>query len=369
MTEDHKTWFVALLFLIINVSHANQTQDTPKPAAIEQQENETSAKEDKSVDNSKKKDKRALSDGIDDLKPWGIVINTSTEAQIKSKYKVINEVPSNSKGSTQFDSFKTLICTPVTINSDKSQQKTGLVKILVKIDEMGTVKAVSLLGYKKDEFEKLSQRLSKKYKLTSKTENNIEYKSGDILIRLRQQGEIVKLEYLSDDCLSTIDIPSPYGIVLGVTTEDMIRSKYVVKKEVVIDEHGHTTADDFGFYHSNFPNMRMLILDKKPFCNDNLSVKEVRVLLGKDKKVHIVTTEFENNLFDYLKEILKEKYKFVEEKEEPFYKFIIFEASDKSKILLEGTIFGDRVYYVSLDWGINRWKDNEKKKKAIQNLL
>ena len=51
ITEDQKfkVWFVALLFLIINVSHANQTQDISKSAVMEQQKNETLAKENKNV--------------------------------------------------------------------------------------------------------------------------------------------------------------------------------------------------------------------------------------------------------------------------------------------------------------------------------
>ena len=284
----------------------------------------TNSKESKKTEDSDK----SKSDGIDDLKPLGIVIGSTTEKELKSKYKIEHEWYGFLKkfGSKEF--FKMLCLDTTDFNNQKS-----LKWIAIGVDKKGIVQYVHL-QYFKDLFKDISDKLSKKYSKVRYSNDYAEYEKYGLFEKTKKRiycsvnQDGTSLMYLSEELTNTLKVdkqknPAPYGIELGKTTENEIRFRHKVVNEFTTNQQGKPSDEwqdpCFHFFRQagtleiSFPsNLKILILDAKNFSIEKLPVEQVSVAFDENKKVCAVSVVYPILVVNYLKELLRQKYKIID---------------------------------------------------------
>lgn len=296
------------------IDSTSYTQNT----AINSEESKKTENSDKS--NGKKGITKSESDGIDDLKPLGIVIGSTTEKGLKSKYKI--EMESTEYGSSKIfgsEKFKVLSLDTSDFEDKKAPQKIG-----ITIDKKGVVTAI-FLDYPKDHFKNISKRLSKKYSVIGKGKNYIKCKAKTYIV-FSAVNDTTTLEYRSNEWdkfeakyRSKAQNLDPYGIELGKTTENEIRFKYQVVNEFITDKNGTPQGSWKDPYFHLFrlsdnpqifgaPNLKILLLEPNAFNSENLPVKRVSVAFDERKKVSVVSIVYPREIINYLRKSLSKKY-------------------------------------------------------------
>lgn len=142
-----------------------------------------------------------LPDGIDDLKPLGLTIDSTDEAEISEIYDIPLERDASAvmHGGSQFDelkNFKMLFLNPAYFVPPKDLR--GACIIVGREDN--TVKAIELY-YPQAKFAEISKRLSEQYTVIAKNKeaNAIKCEAGHIRIVAQIVGDQMLLAYDSDD--------------------------------------------------------------------------------------------------------------------------------------------------------------------------
>ncbi|MCR5224901.1 MAG: hypothetical protein K6C34_02355, partial [Alphaproteobacteria bacterium] len=293
--------------------------------------------------NDKKTLTNLISDGVDDLKPLGINIGTTTEDELKEKYEIVIEMPHLGKMRKGFEDFKAL-----QLNVSNLHSKNSLQKAIVLVDKKNTVQAV-LLFYSNDCFKDISERLAKKYSMLRRGKDHIVCKNkklkNEIECSVHKNG--TSLEYRGDTYAkldaklrSMPQNPAPYNIKLGETTENEIRFKYKVVNEFATDKEGRPSKTWKEPYFHLFrlsdnpeifaaPNLTVLILDPEDFSSGNLPVDRVSVAIDENKKVCVVSVVYPKKMADYLNKQLKEKYKVSNDRSWRFVdRYVLYKANN-----------------------------------------
>ncbi len=291
--------------------------------------------------NDKNTSVNLVSDGVDDLKPLGINVGTTTEDEMKQKYEIVMEAPHLGKMRKELEDFKALQLNVSNLNSKNSLQKA-----IVLVDKKNTVQAV-LLFYSNDCFKNISKRLSKKYSVLERDKEYILCKKAKKKVRCFVDSSKTFLEYQSDEysnleskVRSMPQNPSPYDIKLGETTENEIRFRYKVVNEFTTDKEGRPSETWKEPYFHLFrladnpeifaaPNLKILILDPKDFSSGNLPVDRVSVAIDENKKVCVVSVVYPRKMADYLNKLLKEKYKVSNDRSWRFLdRYVLYKANN-----------------------------------------
>lgn len=315
------------------IDSTSSTQNT----ATNSEESKKAENSDKS--NGKKGIIKSESDGIDDLKPLGIVIGATTEKELKSKYKIEYEFTEYGLGyEFEKEKFKMLPLDASDFDAKKAPQNA-----MVVVDKKGVVTAI-FLDYPKDHFKNMSKRLSKKYSVIGKGKNYIKCKAKKYIVFLSVDNTIT-LEYRSnewnkfnDKYLSRAQNPDPYGIELGKTTENEIRFKYRIVNEFTTNKNGIPQGSWKDPYFHLFrlsdnpqifgaPNFKILLLEPSAFSSENLPVKRVSVAFDERKKASVVSIVYPREMVDYLKKSLNKKYRVSNDKSWKFLdRYVLYKA-------------------------------------------
>ena len=163
------------------------------------------------------------------------------------------------------------------------------------------------------------------------------YKTKSTIIVTQQHKNTTLSEYRGNDWEKVENagkklpkLPDPYGIKLGQTSENSIRFKYDIKKEFTIDEYGRPQGTWLDPYFHLFrqsdnpeifgaPNLKVLILDGKPFSKGDLPVERVSVSFDENKKVNFVSVVYPRRMDTYIKSMLDKKYQQINDKSWGFW--------------------------------------------------
>jgi hypothetical protein len=340
LEKSEKNFFVGYYDDVFKkaIDSTSSTQNT----AINSEESKKTENADKP--NKKKETTKYESDGIDDLKPLGIVIGATTEKELKSKYKIEYEFTEYGYPKILGYEFEKEKLKMLSLDASDFDAKKAPQNAIVIIDKKGVVTAI-FLDYPKDHFKNMSKRLSKKYSVIGKGKNYIKCKAKKYIVFSLVNNDKTLLEYRSnewnkfnDKYLSRAQNPDPYGIELGKTTENEIRFKYQVVNEFMTNKNGIPQGSWKDPYFHLFrlsdnpqifgaPNLKILLLEPDAFSNENLPVKRVSVAFDERKKASVVSVVYPREIVDYLRKSLSKKYQVSNDKSWKFLdRYILYKA-------------------------------------------